>query len=40
MAANDIKSAQKTYSGFISATKIAIPIIALVALIVVILIAE
>ncbi|ABC62558.1 hypothetical protein [Erythrobacter litoralis] len=40
MAANDMKSAKETYSGFISATKVAIPIIAVITLIVVILIAD
>ncbi|WP_435418217.1 hypothetical protein WAB17_01165 [Parerythrobacter aurantius] len=40
MATNDMKSAEKTYSGFISAVKISIPIIALITLLVVVLIAE
>lgn len=40
MAANDMKSAEKTYSGFISSLKISIPVIALITLIVVVLIAE
>lgn len=40
MAANDIKSAEKTYSGFISMLKISVPVLALIALIVVVLIAE
>lgn len=40
MASNDMKSANETYSSFISATKIAVPIIAVIALIVVILIAD
>lgn len=40
MASNDMKAANKTYSGFISATKIAVPIIAVIALIVIVLISE
>jgi hypothetical protein len=40
MAANDMKSAEKTYSGFISMLKIAIPVLALITLIVVALIAD
>lgn len=40
MAANDMKSAEKTYESFISMVKIAIPIIALITLVVVVLIAD
>jgi Bacterial aa3 type cytochrome c oxidase subunit IV len=40
MAANDIKSAEKTYSSFISMLKISVPVLALITLIVVVLIAE
>ena len=40
MASNDMKAANKTYSSFISMTKVAVPIIALIALLVVILIAD
>ncbi|WP_284124748.1 hypothetical protein [Parerythrobacter aestuarii] len=40
MAANDMKSAEKTYSSFISSLKISVPIIALIALVVIVLIAD
>ncbi len=40
MAANDMKSAEKTYSSFISMLKVSIPILALITLLVVILIAD
>ncbi|MXO84799.1 aa3-type cytochrome c oxidase subunit IV [Altererythrobacter aurantiacus] len=37
--ANDMKAASKTYSGFIASLKWAVPLIALIALIVVIIIS-
>lgn len=40
MASQDMKSANKTYGSFIGALKWSVPLIALIALIVVILIAE
>ncbi|UIP06388.1 aa3-type cytochrome c oxidase subunit IV [Erythrobacter sp. SDW2] len=40
MAANDMKSAEKTYASFISMVKISLPTIALITLVVVVLIAE
>ena len=40
MASNNMKSASKTYESFIGALKWSVPLIALIALIVVILIAE
>ncbi|WP_267904704.1 hypothetical protein [Parerythrobacter jejuensis] len=40
MAANDMKSAKSTYSSFIAAVKVAVPILALITLVVVVLIAE
>ena len=40
MASNDMKSANKTYDSFIGTLKWSVPLIALIALIVVILIAE
>lgn len=40
MAANDMKSAEKTYSSFISMLKVSIPILVLITLVVVILIAD
>lgn len=40
MASNDMKSANKTYDGFIAMLKWSVPLIALVALIVIILISE
>lgn len=38
-SANDMKAAEKTYSGFISLLKWTVPIVSLIALFVVILIA-
>lgn len=38
-SANDMKAAEKTYGGFISLLKWSVPLIALIALVVVILIA-
>ncbi len=38
-SANDMKSAEKTYGGFIGMLKWSVPLIALIALLVVILIA-
>ena len=40
MASQDMKSAEKTYGGFISWLKWSVPIIAIITLIVVMLIAE
>ena len=40
MASHDMKSANKTYGGFISLLKWSVPIIAIIALIVITLIAE
>ena len=40
MASNDMKAANKTYSSFISMTKVAVPIIAVITLIVIVLISE
>lgn len=40
MASHDMKSAEKTYGGFISLLKWAIPVIAVITLFVIILIAE
>lgn len=40
MAANDMKSAEKTYASFISMLKISVPVLALITLVVVALIAE
>lgn len=40
MASQDMKSAEKTYSGFISLLKWSVPIIAVITLIVLSLIAE
>ncbi|XUU59481.1 aa3-type cytochrome c oxidase subunit IV [Erythrobacter sp. HA6-11] len=40
MASNDMKSANKTYGGFISLLKWSVPIIAVVTLFVITLIAE
>ena len=40
MAANDMKSAEKTYSSFISMLKVSVPILALLTLLIVILIAD
>jgi hypothetical protein len=39
MAANDMKAAQKTYGSFISLLKWSVPLIAAIALLVIILIA-
>lgn len=39
MASNDMKAANKTYSGFMGALKWAVPLIALITLFVVMLIA-
>ena len=40
MASQDMKSANKTYDGFIGMLKWAVPLIAVIALVVVILISE
>lgn len=40
MASQDMKSAEKTYGGFITMLKWSVPIIAIIALIVVVLIAD
>ncbi len=40
MASHDMKSAEKTYGGFISLLKWSVPIIAVITLIVIALIAE
>ncbi|WP_128892140.1 aa3-type cytochrome c oxidase subunit IV [Erythrobacter sp. HKB08] len=40
MSANDMKAAEKTYGGFIASLKWAVPLIALIALVVVVLIAD
>jgi len=40
MASHDMKSAEKTYGGFITLLKWSIPIIAVITLVVIILIAE
>lgn len=40
MAANDMKSAEKTYASFISMLKISVPLLALLTLFIVILIAD
>ena len=40
MSANDMKAAEKTYSSFIASLKWSVPLIALIALVVVLLIAE
>lgn len=39
-SANDMKAAEKTYGGFISMLKWTVPLIALIALVVVVLIAD
>lgn len=40
MAANDMKSAEKTYSSFIASLKWAVPLLAIITLLVIMLIAE
>ncbi len=40
MASHDMKSAEKTYGGFISLLKWSVPLIAIITLIVIALIAE
>ncbi|MEE1878362.1 aa3-type cytochrome c oxidase subunit IV [Altererythrobacter litoralis] len=40
MASHDMKSAEKTYGGFISMLKWAVPVIAVIALIVISIIAK
>ena len=40
MATNDIEKARETYSGFMNALKWAVPIIAIITFIVILLIAE
>lgn len=40
MAANDMKSAEKTYSSFITMLKFSVPVLALITLVVVVLIAD
>ena len=40
MASHDMKSAEKTYGGFINLLKWSVPLIAIITLVVVVLIAE